>query len=373
MSHVTRYILRQLLGPLAFTTVVLAAVVWLSQSLAFVDMIINRGLSFLRFLYLTLMLAPGFLALILPVALFCSILYTYHRLTYDSEITAMRSSGLNQRALAMPAIMLAVAVTLVGYLFSLYLTPLGFRTFKDLQFVIRSNQASVLLQDGEFNTIGDGITAYIRERGPGGELLGILVHDGRNPAHPVTVMAERGVLLVGDNNAPRFVLFQGNRQEIDQNKDQLSLLYFERYALDLDVLGQSAADRWREPAERFLPSLLFPDNSHDDRRYADELRAEGHNRLTTPLYALVLAVIALGAVLSGEFNRRGEWSRMAVASAAAVVFEAVGLGLVTLIAHQPTLTPLLYLNPLLGLAVGAYALGVRRWRARLLQLLPRPA
>ena len=365
MSHVTRYILRQLLGPMAFTTIALAAVVWLSQSLAFVDMIINRGLSFLRFLYLTLMLAPGFLALILPVALFCSILYTYHRLTYDSEITVMRSAGLDQRALATPAIVLAIVVTLIGYLFSLYLTPLGFRTFKDLQFVIRSNQASVLLQDGEFNTITEGVTAYIRERGPGGELLGILVHDARDPTHPVTVMAERGVVLAGDNNSPRFVLFQGNRQEVDVSKGQLSLLYFERYALDLDILGQSPGDRWREPAERFLPSLLFPDNSRNDRAYADELRAEGHSRLATPLYSLVLAAIALGAALSGEFNRRGEWGRLVAAAVVAVVFEAIGLGLVNLAAHRPALTPLLYLNPTFGLVMGIFALRVRQWHTRL--------
>ena len=374
VNHVSRYVLRQLLGPLAFTTVALLAVVWLTQSLSFVDMIINRGLSAIRFIYLLLLLTPGFLLLIIPIALFSAILYTYHRLTYDSEIVVMRAAGISQNSLAVPALALAGMAAVFGYLLSLYLMPLGFRTFKDLQWVIRSNQAAVLLQDGAFNPIGNGVTAYIRERGPNGELRGILVHDQRDPKRPVTVMAEQGVLLAGDGGQPRFVFFEGNRQELDVEKGQLSILYFERNAIDLDILGEAPGARWREPAERFLPSLLWPGDSKDDIAYANELRAEGHNRLVMPLYAIVLAALAVGALLSGEFNRRGEWGRIILAAGAAVVFEALGLGLHSLITRQPQLTPLLYTCPVLALIAGLMILRVRRWpTVRLPQLRKAPA
>ena len=116
MGRLTRYILGQMMAPLAFVTLSLTAVVWLIQSLQFVDMIINRGLSASRFLYLTILLTPGFLALILPIALFCAILYTYHRLTYDSEIMVMRAAGLSQRALAAPALVMAFVIVALSYL-----------------------------------------------------------------------------------------------------------------------------------------------------------------------------------------------------------------------------------------------------------------
>ena len=372
MSQVTRYILRQLLSPFVFLTLSLAAVVWLTQSLAYVDLIINRGLSAGRFVTMTLMLTPGFLGLIMPIALFCAILYTYHRLTYDSELMVMRSAGLSHLALAAPALVLAGAVTAAGYGLSLYLTPLGFSTFKSMQFVVRTNQASVLLQGGEFNTLADGITAYVRERLPGGELRGILVHDARDPEQPVTVMAERGVLVAGDNG-PRFVLFEGNRQEIDSNGEGLSLLYFERYALDLEVFGNVPGTPWREPAERFLPSLLFPEDTRDDITYGDELRAEGHYRLVAPLYALVLAVIALAAVLSGEFNRRGVWGRIAAAATGALLFEALGLGLHSLAEQSPGATVLMYLNVLIAPPAALAAIRLRHWRAPALTQMERPA
>ena len=372
MSHVSRYILRQLIGPLVFITVALAVVVWLTQSLSFVDLIINRGLSALRFVYLLVLLTPSFLLLVLPIALFSAILYTYHRLTYDSELVVMRAAGFSSHALAVPALALGAGVMVLSYVISLYLMPLGFRTFKDLQFVIRSNQASMLLQDGEFNQIGNDVTAFVRERGPNGELRGILVHDRRNPERPVTVMAEEGMMLAGDRG-PRFVLFQGNRQELNVGENQVSLLYFERYALDLEMLGETPETRWHEPAERYLPALLYPDDSKDDQAYANELRAEGHNRLVAPLYALVLAAIAVAALLSGEFNRRGESGRIAGAAVAAIVFEALGLGLHSLVTRRPELMPLLYLLPAAALAGAFTVMRVGRWPALALPRLVRAA
>jgi lipopolysaccharide export system permease protein len=360
MSRVTRYILRQLLGPLAFLLLSLTAVVWLTQSLTFVDMIINRGLSLDRFATMMLLLTPGFVGRILPIALFSAILHTYHRLTYDSEIMVMRAAGLGQAALARPGLIMAGLVSIAGYAMALYLTPLGFSAFKDVQFQVRSNQASVLVQDGEFNSLGSGITAYVRERGPEGELRGILVHDSREPGHPVTVMAERGVLLAGDEG-PRFVLFEGNRQEIDADGGQLSLLYFERYSLDLDLFGETPGLRWQKPAERLLPALLFPDLSdRNDRAFAGELRAEGHNRIVSPLYSMVFALIALAAVLSGEFNRRGQWARISAAVGLAITFQAVALGLASLAASHPATTPLLYVNAAAAMASALWVL--RRWR-----------
>ena len=371
MNHVSRYILRQVVGPLAFLTAALCAVVWLTQSLSFVDLIINRGLSAFRFLYLLMLLSPGFLMLVLPIALFSAILYTYHRLTYDSELVVMRAAGLSSQKLAMPALVLGGIVMLISYAIALYLMPLGFRTFKDLQFTIRSNQAAVLLQEGEFNQIGDDITVFIRERGPNGELRGILVHDNRDRARPVTLMAEEGMLLAGERG-PRFVLFEGNQQERRADQDQVQYFYFGRYALDLEMLGASPETRWREPAERFVPSLLFPDmENRNDRAYANELRAEGHNRIVTPLYALVLAAIAASALLSGEFNRRGESGRITAAAIGAMLFEAAAMGMHSLITREPALTPLLYLLPAATLAVAFMVMRVRRWPTFVLPRLAR--
>ena len=351
MKGMNRYILRQLAVPMVFITLALTGVVWLTQSLRFVDMIVNRGLSAAEFLYITFLLMPGILVLSLPISLFCAILYAYHRLSYDSELVVMRAAGLSQRSLANPALVLAGLVAVCLYILTLYLMPLGFRTFKDRQFTIRSNYASVLIQEGVFNQLMRGITVYVRSRGASGELLGILVHDNRVPAKPVSVMAERG-FLIDSAEGPRFVMENGNRQEVGQENRQLSLLYFDEYTLELGLITKDAEERWREPGERYLGELFSPGTSLDDKNNAERMIAEAHKRLTTPLHALILALIAVAGLLSGELDRRGDWRRIAGASMIALAFEIIAFALVPLVGRSPALAPAMYLNLI---AVGGMA------------------
>lgn len=341
MQGITRYILRQLFWAMLFVTLALTGVVWLSQSLRFVDLIVNRGLSFFTFIYLTLLLLPTFLTLILPVALFFAVMYTYHLLTIDSELVIMRASGLSQFALARPALILATAMMLVCYGITLFLMPSGFGTFKERQFLIRSDYSQILLHEGSFNKLVEGLTVYVRARQSNGEVQGILVHDSRNPEAPVTMMAERGALVAG-KEGPRFLLINGNRQEMEPGTRKLSLLYFDRYSFDLSNLMSQSGTRRREPRERYVHELFGPPQPGDDTAFLAKLRAEGHQRLASPLYCIVFAFIALAAMLGGEFNRRGRVRRMLLGAGAAAVFQGTVLALGNVLVKQAAVTPLFY-------------------------------
>ncbi len=359
MKEITRYILRQLIEVTLFVTLALTGVVWLSQSLRFIDLIINRGLSFFTFVYLTFLLLPSFLAILLPVALFCAVAYTYHRLTIDSEMVVLRSAGLSDMDLMKPALIMAGLIVALGYAITLYLQPAGFREFKDRQFVIRADYSRFLLQEGAFNNLGGGLTVYIRERLANGEVLGILIHDNRDRGAPVTMMAERGVLLNGPDG-PYLSLFKGNRQEMNRDRGKLSLLYFDRHIVDLSDLINAEGPRWREPRERYIHELFREPRDDGEITYRRELRAEGHNRLVSPLYSLVMTLIALASLLGGEFNRRGRAARMVFTGVIAVAFQGLALGLTFFIVKMPLLTPLPYANVVIWTAATMYILLHRR-------------
>ncbi len=355
MSRVTRYILRQLTAPMLFTTLALAGVIWLTQSLQFIDKIVVNGLSVTAFLQFTSLMLPRMLAIVLPVALFLSIIFTYHRLRSDSELVVLSAAGLSKAMLARPALIFAAVVTLVTYFMVMYLAPYSYRTFKDQQHKLRSDFAAVLLQEGTFNNLSRGLTVYIREREPTGELLGILVHDNRDTGKPVSMMAERGALINGADG-PRFVMEKGNRQQVDRNSGNLSLLYFEKYTLDLSQFIEKPGARWRSPGERYLQDLFDPGTTPDDIANRDKLWVEGHRRIITPLYTLVLALIALAPVLAGEFSRRGMGKRLLVTSVSALAFEAMAVGLTTMASKTPSLVPLMYLYLFVSLAAVVYVL-----------------
>jgi lipopolysaccharide export system permease protein len=360
MKGLSRYILRQILGSMAFIAIAVTGAIYLTQSLRLIDLIVNRGVSFATFLYMTLLMLPSFLVIVLPISLFSAVTFVYNRLTMESELVVMRAAGLSQWTLAAPALIIAFGVTIVGYSLTTYLMPAAFREFRELQLTIRNEYNSILLQEGVFNMISDGLTVFVRARTPDGQLRGILVHDERLPTRPITAMAETGA-IVQTADGPRVLMENGNRQEVAKDTGKLSLLYFDRYTLDISSNQGSIESRWLEPRERYLSELFFPTKGIDDVNNYYKLRAEGHQRLVSPLYALGFACIALALLLSGEFDRRGQARAVLTATLAVVLVETAGLGLSNVAAKLPLLVPLMYINAIAPIFIGLYYL-LSPWR-----------
>jgi lipopolysaccharide export system permease protein len=367
MNRIARYIFVQLLVATLVVTLTITCAIWLTQSLRFIELIVNRGLSIGSYLYLTILLLPSFIATLMPIGLFAAVLFTYNRLTVDSELIVMRAVGLGPWRLGHPALVLTAFVIVVGYILALFLMPISYRQFKDMETNARSEYTAVLFQEGAFNTIGDGITVYIRSREPDGGFRGIIVHDSRDKDKIITIMAERGV-LASTADGPRLILVNGNRQVRDRDTGKLQLLYFERYSTDIGKSGgvdSPVETRWREPRERFIQELLAPGDSQMDRINRSRLIAEGHNRIATPLYALVFTLIALAALVPGDYNRRGQGKRVIAAIVAAVAVQSLSVLWSGLAARYPALLPMIYINVLAPAAAALwYLLRVPRLRQR---------
>jgi len=350
-----KYLVMQLVLPALLATVAFAGAVWLSQSLRFVDLIVNKGLPLTTFLYLTALLLPSLLLVVMPFALFCAVLFAYHRLSIESEIVVMKSVGLSNIQLATPGLMVGLIVSGIGYANSLYLMPTAFRDFKDLQFEISRDFSHLLLQPGIFNAPVPNLTVYVRAAEEGGKLAGILVHDERIRDLPITMMAEHGILLQGENG-PVFVLENGNRQELKRGASgeaDLSLLHFDSYALDLTAATTPKGERNRRPKEMYLGELFSPDDETLSDEQRQRLITEGHKRVTWPLNALVFAVIGMTVMLTRRHDRRGPWQGILTAVVAVVIVQALSTASSSLALRQPSLVPLLYVVPLLPIMVSA--------------------
>lgn len=366
MYRYNKYITRHLIHSTLLITFSLTSIVWLTQALRFIDFMVNQGVSITIFLTLTVLLIPSLLLMILPPALFCAILFVYNRLTVDSELVVMQAAGLSRWRLALPALQVAALVTAFAYLTALYLQPVSYRQFREMQSYLRNNYVSILLQEGVFSNPVDGLTVFIRERDRNNILHGILVHDGRNPKSSVTMMAEEGK-LVETPQGPRFLMVRGNRQEVRDGK--LSFLNFDHYTLDISLYDKAVTARQPDPQELFLAQLFIYDEAVSP---ADNLKrlAEGHQRLLWPAYSGALTLVALAVLLSGQFNRRGHPQRLALAGVlcAAILFSAVGLR--GTMALNPGMTVVAYLNLFVPALLAAYVLSKedQRWDAWFIRL-----
>jgi lipopolysaccharide export system permease protein len=355
MKNINRYIMKQLAVPMLFITFSLTGVIWLSQSLKFVEKLIN-GLPVSTFLYLSLLLLPEILRYTLLLGLFFGTLFAFNKLYSDSELIVMWAAGLSKSALAKPAIYLALIIALVMYLLGFVLVPYGNRTVTELRVAWQDSLAAVVLREGVFNKLTTGVTVYIREKTPAGEMLGILVHDERVPEKPVTYMAERGA-FVKTEDGPRFIMNVGNLQEVSKEDAKLSLLYFDQYTLDVSQFEKKSGARWLSPENRYVWELINPEDSERVAQEQHKLNAELHQRIVLPLYAVALIFIALAGVMGGEFTRRGRSRRLAVSAAAGVLLLIGAMALFRATVQPQLITVSLYLLPAFVTLGAAYIAG----------------
>jgi lipopolysaccharide export system permease protein len=381
MHRLFSYVLRQLAGPVALFIFLLTSVIWLSQSLRLLDLVINRGQSAPTFFYLTFLMLPSLLVVVLPIAYFAGALYGLHKLNADSELTVMSAAGFSPGQLLGPVLAAAAVVMLATYACGLYLMPFCQRLMKDKEINIRGDIGAAILNEGQFNTPSAGLTVFMRELTPDGELRGVLVQDERDRLRPTTYLAESGVLAQTPAGA-RLIMLDGT---IEQGTVQgacrhgpasrgkrtgrlpkcepasgfappsLSVLKFKRYVFDLDQFSGRRQDSELRTSERYMNELLWPVSTKPLKREARNIYfAEANNRLAAPLYCPVFALIAFAAVTLGRHARGAYALRLAIASIGAAALRIAGYGVQGIAARNPLFCVLFYFIPLAA-GVAAFA------------------
>lgn len=349
MTRLQRYVFRNLAVATLYATAGLTLTIWLSQSLRLIEIVVESGAPTRLFLWLLLLTVPTFLGVVLPIALVGGVLFTFNKLTMDSELVVMRAAGLGPAALSLPAGVLATIVMATVFVLNVFITPAAHQELVRMEYTVRKDYSQLFLREGVFNDFGERLSVYVRERDSEGTLHGVLIHDARKPETPVTIMGDRALMLKGDAGA-RFVVFSGNRQELDKATGRLSQLFFERYAVDLKVLTEAAQERAPDARERSTADLINPPpDALGDDKAALQLHAELHHRLSSPLLALAFTFTALACLFTGEFNRRGQSGRIAMAILLVIGLQAASLGLTSLSTKIAGFVGLLYVLPVAAL------------------------
>lgn len=349
MKSLDRYIMRQLLVGTTIIAAILTGVIWLIQSLKIIELMVTQGLSLSTFIGMTLLLMPNFLVFILPISLFAVVLFTYNKLSVDREMVIMRNSGRSNWSIGGPALLMALISTIVAWSLNLYIIPESYKAFRELQWGLRNNEASIFLREGVFNEVSKDFTVFVRERSPTGELLGIMVHERRDPTQPKTYIAEKGA-IVESPNGPRGVLINGSFQWVDARTNRFFLNKFYSATIDFNIKREAEGERYREPRERSLDELFSVTEEEVGDKDFGRMRVEGHRRIYSPLANLAYALVGLAVLLTGQFSRRGQTERILVSIGAVLFLLCTDLGLATLTAKNLALVPLLYIWAVLPIA-----------------------
>jgi lipopolysaccharide export system permease protein len=346
MTLIQGYLFRQIARPVIGACAALTGIGILSQSLDQLEVIVERGQSLWVMIKLTLLAVPQLLAVIVPIGMFVGALIALTRLQREQELTAVFASGVTRWSAIRPAIRLAFIAALATLLITTVLQPWGQRQARAEAFAIRTDLAAVLIEEGRFVQGPDGLTVYVQQIEQNGLLKNMFVYI--DEGDKVTTWDAAEARFGRIDGSPVLTLLNGSRQSYS-SRGVLEYFSFGRTVVDLAPYA-NLTDRIRyKPSDLYLPQLFNPSPQDlETVGSAGELVAEGHSRLSAPLYALMAMAMALTAIMGGQFSRTGYSLRIAKAAGAFLIVRVAGYGIVSASAWNGWLNVFQYLLPIIA-------------------------
>jgi lipopolysaccharide export system permease protein len=350
MGIIGRYIFRQTGTALAMILITLTLIVWMTTALRELSLVTSQGQSVVVFLTITSLAMPNLIAVVAPVALLISCLHTLNRLAGDSELIVISAAGSTIWRVARPYLALAFIVFLALLAVNAYVLPQSMRTLRDYAIKVRTDLISQVLQPGKFSSPEKGLTMHIAGRADNGDLMGLVIHDERDPAQIMTYLAERSEIQKQSENRAFLIMHNGHIQSQDGKGKDVSVVSFESYIFDISQFGPKEGPRDYKPRERFLSELIFPDEN--DRYYKSNVgkfRAELHDRLASTLYPFLFVLIAVVHLGSPRTTRESRLRDLSTGFAAATLLRVLGLVATNMAVQTPAAVYLIWGIPVAGI------------------------
>jgi lipopolysaccharide export system permease protein len=290
-------------------------------------------------------------------------IYVTNRLSGESELVVMRATGFSPWRMARPVLFFGLIVSLLMSVLVHVLVPASRQRLAERNDEIASNVTARFLTEGSFLHPASGVTFYVREVSPLGELKGIFLSDSRMaqgddtkaPDRTITTYTAGNALVVPSGQGPKLLMFDGMAQTLSPERGTLTVTRFQDFAFDIGALVSQSGKRRITPDELPTGSLLAPDAEtlETTGKTRANLVTEGHERLTQPLMAIVAPLIGFAALMIGEFSRFGLWRQIALAVGAVIVLYMASNAATSAVQLNDRLWPVMYAPAVLGAAITA--------------------
>lgn len=349
MARFDRYMLSQLMVLFGFFSLVLVLVYWINRAVVLFDQLIADGQSAGVFLEFTALSLPSVIRLALPLAAFAAAVYVTNRMSTESELTVMQATGYSPFRLARPVLYFGIIVAALMSLLMHVLIPLSSARLAERQAEIAQNITSRLLTEGQFIEPIKGVTFYIREITPAGELRDIFLSDTRSKNEQVTYTAAQA-FLVREGDTTQLVMIEGMVQTLRNADQRLFTTSFDDFAYNISNLITPVQPRGRRDAHLSTWELLNPtaELEAETRRDAASLVARAHDRFSQSILGTVASLLGFAALMVGGYSRFGVWKQIVGAIALIIVVKAVETSGLRLARSDQQLWFAAYLQSLIG-------------------------
>jgi lipopolysaccharide export system permease protein len=334
MRLVDIYILKRVSWPLIASIAIAMSGLLMERLIRLLDLFANRGGPFSLIMKMLGYLVPHYLAVAIPAAFFVGILYASLRLSSDSELDALRATGMSLGRILLPIASMACVLTVVCAILLGFLQPYTRYAYRALVYLITETSWNSAIERGAFFNGFGGKTILIGDIAAGGHQLSqIFIKDedksdndsdandngsqtNPSPVTPSTTQSKNTTHTIitaptGDlTNDPRdfsvvLKMTNGYRVEISDDGSTSRSIKFDQSDLPLEAVSPTPfRQRGDKESEMTFVELLKSYRGHKSNELPTELLAEINYRIVRSLSVLFLPFLALPLGLSSRRSPR---------------------------------------------------------------------
>jgi LPS export ABC transporter permease LptG/LPS export ABC transporter permease LptF len=305
MRILTRYILGEVVSHALIGAAVFTFILFTRDLGRILELVVRNSAPLPSVAEIFFYTVPVALTYTIPMGVLVGILIGLSRLSADSEVTAMRASGLSVWSFLRICSIFVVIAWFLALANSVYLAPRSLASLDELQNRLRSSQASFEVQPRVFYEGFPKIVLYVEDvkAMSGGALWkGVFLADLSDPAAPRVTLAREGLLVSQGPDLLDLHLTNGSTHETDPtNADHYQISTFDTTDLPIQI-PPATSNQPSEPAslsEMKVTELLHSASTADpnSRRWT---LIEFHRRFALPTACLVLAMVGIPLGLSSK-------------------------------------------------------------------------
>lgn len=295
-STLWKYFLRELVPNFFFGFAAFLFVFFMTQVLKISDLVVMHGVGVKDITRLITFVLLPFVGMTFPVALLFAVLISMGRMGQDSELVALRASGISLTQMLKPILFFSIVIMILSGVFTVFVESWGFRSFKKLVFDIGKSKISTGIQPGLFNEDFHNLVIYTDHIDRKNNFMNhILLFDERETERPLTVIAKSGKIMSDPENLLLTLrLFNGNILTSEKKSKAYRKIDFETYDFSL-ILTPEAEFSIGDPRAMSTPMLKKQIKMYEDRKITPVREiVELHRRFSVPLACVIFAIFSTG-------------------------------------------------------------------------------
>ncbi|MEO8724761.1 MAG: LPS export ABC transporter permease LptF [Acidobacteriaceae bacterium] len=305
MRILTRYILREVVSHAALGLALFTFVIFMRDVGHILDLVVRNSApvpSIAEIIFLTL---PTAFTVTIPMAVLLGILIGLSRLASDSEITAMRASGIGVASFVRIVMLFAVVALGFSIYNNLSLAPRSAAALEKLQASLRSSQAPFEVQPRVFYEDFKNYVLYVQDTATsGGDAIwkNVFLADLTDPQAPKVTLAKEAVVLNESQDTLRVHLIDGAQHQVEpRNPRQYQITSFNQ--TDAPISLPQAEPRTAPelaPVSQLSTSQLWKLAHSPEGFKARWYSTEFHRRFAPTLACIVFALVAIPLGMSSK-------------------------------------------------------------------------